>query len=551
MRTLPHLAALAVATVGLTAAPGCTVLASFLSSQTPTCESTSDCFAGFECTDGTCIEVATPTQPPIVPPASIDAEGGTVLGPDGVELIIPAGALSGAATVVIERYSATLDPFGVAPQTLVYSIRPALTLSRAATLRIPSSSCGTTCRLFGNTNAAFDVVFFEVAGSALVDGSVVGDIDAFGLYVAGTEAAPDDAGPDPEPDMPMDAGPDLDSGVLDAGPTLNAPCDLSPGSCNEGEACVPHPFIPGDGICLAPEGACDASCACCGPVSDSPGAPSFCLPETLCGAGTVGQTCAADDDCSPPLTEGCGEVGGGLACTARCTAATEAAVCGGGCCLPDADDPSEGWCAPAAACAQPTGALCLSNAACAAGTCASTDGSSPSRCTVACTLDDVGACGPDLCCTAVDCDGNGQCVPAAQCQGQGIVCTDTCLDDDACPDGLCDRGSCISAASCACLDHGDCATGERCLVDGATQTACEGGGDCCGTCVATVAPDCFKPDDCAPIDGGPAVCAPSADAGCADDPFQQCPGTCEAPSGACVVDEDCPGQQRCIQQECL
>ncbi len=554
MWTPSRFAPLAVALVGLTLGPGCTVLASFFATQTPTCESEADCFAGYECVDGACQEVVTATQPPIVAPASIDGQGGTVVGPDGVELIIPQGALSGAATVVIERYSATLSPFGVDPETPVYSIRPALMLSRPATLSIPSTTCDAACRLFGNTNT-FDVQFYEVTGSALVSGVVVGDITAFGLYVAGTEAAPTDAGPDPdpdpEPDAPIDAGPDLDGGLIDAGPTLFGACDLSPGSCGEGESCVPDPFSPGTGVCLSPEGACDATCACCGPVRDAPGAPSWCLPAELCGAGAVGDSCAADEDCAPASTDGCVDVGGSQVCSTPCTAETEAAACGGGCCLPNADDPSAGWCAPTAACGQPTGALCLSDAACATGTCASADGTAPARCTLACALDDVGACGPDLCCTATDCSGNGQCVPAAQCQGQGLVCTDTCLDDDACPGGLCDRGSCISAAGCECLDHADCPTGEHCLVDGATQIACEGGGDCCGTCVATVAPDCFVAEDCAPVDGGPAVCAGAHDGGCADDPFRQCPGACEAASGDCVNDGDCPGAQRCIQQECL
>ena len=112
----------------LHAAAGCTVLVvEDLVGDVSPCELAGDCAAGFSCVDGQCAALDDPGQPP--PEGTrVGASGGEVLGPDGVTLSIPYGALASDTALQIARASATNVALGCDEASGFFRISPALTL---------------------------------------------------------------------------------------------------------------------------------------------------------------------------------------------------------------------------------------------------------------------------------------------------------------------------------------------------------------------------------------------------------------------------------------
>ena len=81
------------------------------------------------------------TAPPAAVTASIGAAGGTVTGPDGVQVVIPAGALDQPTTIGIARSSAgapTNFPEGITPAGSIYEFTPHDVIFNApVTIRMP------------------------------------------------------------------------------------------------------------------------------------------------------------------------------------------------------------------------------------------------------------------------------------------------------------------------------------------------------------------------------------------------------------------------------
>ena len=138
-----------VVVVAAVALPGCTALVLLDDAQLPPCAADADCPAGFLCEDGVCGDVASD----VVPGAAtlVGAGGGGVLGPDGVTLTIPAGAVDDALPFLIGRASATLLFDNFEPRSRFYGISPDVDLAVAAGLELPAeASCAAvgSCQIF-------------------------------------------------------------------------------------------------------------------------------------------------------------------------------------------------------------------------------------------------------------------------------------------------------------------------------------------------------------------------------------------------------------------
>lgn len=91
-------------------------------------------------------EVAAPVTPPVVTTtATIGAAGGTVNGPDGVQLVIPPGALSSDVAISIARTGAGAPalPPGMPANQPVYEIKPhGLSFAQPVQVRLPAMANG-------------------------------------------------------------------------------------------------------------------------------------------------------------------------------------------------------------------------------------------------------------------------------------------------------------------------------------------------------------------------------------------------------------------------
>lgn len=534
--------ALVVTVAGST---GCTVVVAALTSAPPPCAAPSDCLAGTTCVEGACVAADEPGVPIAEPTTVVGPEGGTVVGEDGVTLVVPAGALGDPTGVSIRRVTATLAQANIQERTATYEVLPPVALLVPAELFVPVAGGCEGCLVFRRPPLAS--TFSPLAQSEVRTGGVAAAVGQLETYVVGVPlgGAPDGG--------IEDGGPPADGGLLDDGGapgTLHAECFFGPADCAAGQVCYPDPFEPTRGRCLAPAGACGPGCACCRPLDDVPAAGALCLPDDLCGAGGLHASCVDGGvaACDPDEVDGCATPWMQTAqCTRRCSADDEIATCAGGCCLPDEDDPGRGLCA--ASCALPLGALCLTDASCSSGVCASPNPEEPARCTEPCN---PGGCGDGLCCYPTDCAGDGLCVPDGQCLTDSLLCGTLCVDDSACAGGLCFEGTCLSPSACGCLEHEDCAADERCALDAAQaiQCAADPDGPCCGSCEALPAGTCYVDAHCAgllPLSS----CVADTDAGCAGDLEDPCPGTCvPLPAGGCLTDDECAPPRRCVDHEC-
>jgi hypothetical protein len=181
---------LVVAVLGALSAPGCTaiVLNDTLDPTYP-CEETSECGAGFACTDGACVEV---DDDDAVAPAAgtpITSSGGSVEGPDGMSVTVPAGATGATLHVTIEVASATTLTPGVVPVSRLFRLEPKAALAEPAIVVIPVEGCD-DCRVFAQPADA-GAPWTLLDDSAAPAGSVAGLLPTFGGVVgAGRAEAP-------------------------------------------------------------------------------------------------------------------------------------------------------------------------------------------------------------------------------------------------------------------------------------------------------------------------------------------------------------------------
>lgn len=421
-----------------------------LASSGAPCRAAGDCFAGHACDEGSCVPVPDPTEPP-APLAhnTVGPDGGVVDGPDGVRLVIPAGALDDEQEVRLTRASASLVPAGFVEagregEGRFYAVVTTAVFSPSATLEIPidEALCAAgECLVYARDDDTGWTALPAVSSKTDVASALV---SVEGVFGAGLPlAVVVDGG------MGGDGG-DGDGGSLDAGddagpvgPPSFAACDLSADACAGAEQCAVNPFASGDGVCVRAcatvDGGLPEGCACCGALPGWSG--SYCLPEGLCGDGAPGDACPnGTGDCDPVSSTACVDLGDGPVCTTPCDGSGQ---CGAGCCVGGPDD-SESFCAPSSSCGTlDDGARCFDDATCASGRCESYDGVAPARCTSACT---PGSCGAGLCCHPTSCGGEWLCVPDDTCAATTtLLCGDICLSDEACAaDETCVDAACTS-----------------------------------------------------------------------------------------------------------
>jgi len=547
------------------AVSGCTLLVGLDPGAEPAlCAADAECRAGWRCDEGTCRE----TGGALVVGVGCQSIGeleGTVPGPEPWSLVVPDGALPRSLCVdsSTSTSTSTLAEHEVLGPAVLFSADQAVdgeVIVRFTSGTDDAAACAGDCAIFRLDDGTWQALLPPNAdGGPPSTGVVEGRTVRLGIFLAARERrASVDAGV-------VDAGV-IDAGSSDAGgpsdagqpdlPDLFAACDLSATSCAGGLACVPDPFDPTTGLCLATCSAGGAACASCGAVLSLPG--QWCRPQALSGAAGAGVACTASADCDAATTNGCVDFGDGVSvCAAGCDpgAANIAAACGGGCCAGGNRAGDDGaYCRDTSLCVATDGAPCLTDGECAGGRCrAAPDG--VARCASDC--DQSGGCGDGLCCLPSSCDGAGMCVVAEVCAGAvALVCGDVCIDDAACPgvDEFCIDGACTTVSGCGCFTHGQCASDERCDIDGAQQTACTSAGDdpCCGVCAALPSVGaCFSDENCPPAGDATAVLC-ELPAACADDAFGQCEGSCRAlATGECVASTDCGGGQVCVDHVCL
>ena len=290
------------------------------------CETSSDCQAGEICSEGICATSGNNNN--IVVQDGVGPEGGTVLGPNGERLVIPAGALSARYVFTFEYLSSSIVVSGVDTVSRIYAIDPQIPLLTEAQLEVafPGGECDEGCYLNqGNSalsewsrtseNARYpdsttNVVSFPVkdnitpfvverslptggsdGGSILDAGDSPGDAgaenDGGGAHAdagpndAGTSML-DDAGPVSDAGSEIDAGDqNSDAGSVDGGDHHDGgPVD--PGPCLEDTVCAPEVCNEDIGLCV--------ECT----IDDECGAGQLCNMGTWsCYTG-----CSVDDDCA-------------------------------------------------------------------------------------------------------------------------------------------------------------------------------------------------------------------------------------------------------------
>ncbi len=117
------------------ASSGCSLVVYNDATTPAACDDDDACPAGEACIDERCAAVDPGSVPGVG--TSVGVAGGTVTGPDGVVLDVPAGALPGNFTITIARTTSTLPRDNVGDGTF-YEIEPALAFAISATLTLPA-----------------------------------------------------------------------------------------------------------------------------------------------------------------------------------------------------------------------------------------------------------------------------------------------------------------------------------------------------------------------------------------------------------------------------
>lgn len=263
------------------------------------CDSEGRCtLPGYICVDGECLEGGEAVEE-----NRIGQQGGTVMGPDGVRLEIPAGAVSSSVLFTIARQSSSAPTPGLAPVSRVYRILPAGTaFSLAARVvipfagsKIPAGKSAADVSIWKSSGLQGDYDI-QTAGASEI-GAATASIDSLSFFVAATEAVIDDGGGGDGHNREGDAPP-LNLGG-DAGPALLRDCSMDPGACAEEEpTCFKTGPADALSVCV---GACQygSDCpqgTCC---TSTPGG-KLCTPGE-CGARDLTiplhRPCSTNDDC--------------------------------------------------------------------------------------------------------------------------------------------------------------------------------------------------------------------------------------------------------------
>lgn len=255
------------------------------------------CPAGFVCELDFCV----PDSGTSTDPNRLGSAGGTVTGPDGVTLTVPATALSNGVTFAIARMSTTANVGGVLTASRVYQITPAGTsFAAAATVTLPVASgdipAGYTAgdvALWKSTS--IDGTYTKLTAASASPGFVAGTTTSLSFFVAGVDAEL------PPTTTPPPGGTDFTGGSL--GDAFLRDCNQSPTVCDPTEpTCFQAPS--GARVCT---GTCqfDSDCpqgSCCwDTLQDNNPATTLCVPTNDCGVDDTAipahRSCTVDGDC--------------------------------------------------------------------------------------------------------------------------------------------------------------------------------------------------------------------------------------------------------------
>ena len=129
------LSALCASSLLIALSSGCTLIVWRDASTPAACDDDEDCPAGEGCVDEVC-EVVDPGAVP-AEGTRIDIAGGTVVGVDGVELEVPAGAVNAATIFVVRRETSTLPRDNFDATGSFYAVTPAVSFAIPALLLLP------------------------------------------------------------------------------------------------------------------------------------------------------------------------------------------------------------------------------------------------------------------------------------------------------------------------------------------------------------------------------------------------------------------------------
>lgn len=296
---------------------------------------------------------------------------------------------------------------------------------------------------------------------------------------------PQDAGPDPGPQLQSCSDVSECPGFVDGAATQTVRCDgVCLIICNGVDEVCPAGFF------CDRNGTCDIGCR--------PG-PGQCPDGQLCQNGTCsaggGEDCATKCDCQP------GEICSAGQCVPAGATCVDGADCPRGPLLPTDDCEAFSCNAFTDQCFDPTPTPCTASTECV-GRPGCTGGA-------VCTCTTAGACVPDVDCTPQTenaacgadnyCDGNGDCqaLPSCtndtECSGFGLTCNEgrgkcerpqsctisadcTTPPNTFCATGFCAIGTCNNGAI-TCQANQDCSADGRCVAAG-TGTACTGDVTC-------------------------------------------------------------------------
>jgi hypothetical protein len=333
----------------------------------------------------------------------------------------------------------------------------------------------------------------------------------------------------------------------------------------------------------------DAGVACRTDCDDS----THCQTDFYCDDNTCkpridpGQSCTDESECSasnPYCVDGlCCD----SPCEGQCESCNQAESAGTCTVIPAGDQPSgdredcaadgtscDGYCdgVERQSCVYPGSETTCQDAACDSQTNAATE---------AAVCDGEGACdvGPAVDCTPYICGATqcrGDCVADSDCDSAAYcragVCTPKIDDGGSCNrTAQCQSGFCVDDVCCDARCDGQCeacnqagSEGQCSAVTGAPvgdRAACNGSGDCAGSCDGTLRGACSYPGlevQCreASCDGAVAVLTAQCDGGgsCPAAQTVECEFDCEGTicaGDACTIDANCPQGEHCLAGTCV